>query len=96
MYSRRQVEHVIISLGMEPNYQIVVDRMNNLDIMTVKVEIPENMISDSVRRIEEQEKKISNAMHTTLGISARVKLVEPHSLPRSEGKAVRVIDNRHI
>lgn len=91
-----QVEHVIISLGMEPNYQIVVDRMNNLDIMTVKIEIPENMISDSVRRIEEQEKKISNAMHTTLGISARVKLVEPRSLPRSEGKAVRVIDNRHI
>lgn len=91
-----QVEHVILSLGMEPNYQIVVDRKNNLDIMTVNIEMSEKLFSDSVREIETQENRIKNAMHTTLGIAAVIKLVEPRSLPRSEGKAVRVIDNRHI
>lgn len=91
-----QVEHVILSLGMEPNYQIVVDRVNNLDVMTVKIEMSESMLSDSVRRVEDQENKLKAAMHDTLGISAKIKLVEPHSLPRSEGKAVRVIDNREI
>lgn len=91
-----QVEHVILSLGMEPNYQIVVDRINNLDVMTVKIEMSESMLSDSVRRLEDHENKLKAAMHDTLGISARIKLVEPHSLPRSEGKAVRVIDNREI
>lgn len=91
-----QVEHVILSLGMEPNYQIVVDRINNLDVMTVKIEMSESMLSDSVRRVEDQENMLKAAMHDTLGISAKIKLVEPHSLPRSEGKAVRVIDNREI
>lgn len=91
-----QVEHVILSLGMEPNYQIVVDRQNNLDIMTVNIEMSDSLFSDSVREVEAQEKRIKNAMHTTLGIAAVIKLVEPRSLPRSEGKAVRVIDNRHI
>lgn len=91
-----QIEHVILSLGMEPNYQIVVDRKNNLDIMTVKIEMSDTLFSDSVRVIEEQEKRIKDAMHATLGISAIIKLVEPRSLPRSDGKAVRVIDNRHI
>lgn len=91
-----QVEHVILSLGMEPNYQIVVDRINNLDVMTVKIEMPENLAFDSVRAIENQENRIKEGMQTTLGVSAKVKLVEPHSLPRSEGKAVRIIDNRQI
>ncbi len=91
-----QVEHVILSLGMEPNYQIIVDRINNLDIMKVCIEMSDDMFSDSVRHIEETEAKIKAAMQTTLGVSAVVKLVEPHSLPRSEGKAIRVIDNRKI
>ena len=91
-----QVEHVILSLGMEPNYQIIVDRINNLDIMKVCIEMSDELFSDSVRHIEETEAKIKAAMQTTLGVSAVVKLVEPHSLPRSEGKAVRVIDNRKI
>ncbi len=91
-----QVEHVIISLGIEPNYQIEVDRINNLDVMTVKIELSGSIFSDSIREIETTEKKIRAAMQTTLGVSANIKLVEPHSLPRSEGKAVRVIDNRVI
>lgn len=91
-----QVEHVILSLGMEPNYQIVVDRVNNLDVMTVKIEMPNNLAFDSVREVEKEENRIKVAMQTTLGVSAKIKLVEPRSLPRSEGKAVRVIDNRQI
>lgn len=91
-----QVEHVILSLGMEPNYQIVVDRVNNLDVMTVKIEMSDALLSDSIRKVEEQENRIKVAMQTTLGVSAKIKLVEPRSLPRSEGKAVRVIDNREI
>lgn len=91
-----QVEHVILSLGMEPNYQIVVDRINNLDVMTVKIEMSDSLFSDSVRQVEDQENRIKAAMQATLGVSAKIKLVEPRSLPRSEGKAVRVIDNRHI
>ncbi|OQA67256.1 MAG: Phenylacetate-coenzyme A ligase [Firmicutes bacterium ADurb.Bin262] len=91
-----QVEHVILSLGMEPNYQIVVERVNNLDVMTVNIEMSDSMFSDSVRRIEETERKICNALQSTLGVSASVHLSEPHSLPRSEGKAVRVIDKRKL
>jgi len=91
-----QVEHVIISLGMEPNYQIIVDRANNLDTMTVCIEMSDSMFSDSVKHIEKKEKEICGAMQSILGVSAKVRLLEPHTLPRSEGKAVRVIDNRNI
>lgn len=91
-----QVEHVILELGMEPNYQIVVDRVNNLDSMEVCIEMSEKMFSDSVKGLENVEGRIENALHATLGVSAKVRLVEPNSLPRSEGKAKRVIDNRTI
>lgn len=89
-----QVEHVILSCGIEPNYQIIVDRKNSLDTMTVKIEMNDSMFSDSVREIESVELKIKAALMSVLGVSADVMLVEPRTLPRSEGKAVRVIDNR--
>ncbi|MDR1734491.1 MAG: phenylacetate--CoA ligase [Oscillospiraceae bacterium] len=91
-----QVEHVILREGYEPNYLIEVSRQNNLDVMTVKVEMTADKFTDSVREMEALEKKLSAAMLSTLGVSAAIKLVEPRSLPRSEGKAKRVIDNRHI
>lgn len=91
-----QVEHVILSLGMEPNYQIIVDRKNNLDIMEVCIEMSQQMFSDSVKGLEGTEAKIEAALHTTLGLSAKVRLVEPNTIPRSEGKAKRVIDKRSI
>lgn len=91
-----QVEHVIIELGMEPNYVIIVNRINNLDTMEVCIEMTDSMFSDSVKGIEETERRIQNAMHSTLGIVAKIKLVEPKSLPRSEGKATRIIDNRNV
>lgn len=89
-----QVEHVLLSLGMDPNYLIVVDRKNNLDTMEVQVEMTPKLFSDTVRNLESVEREISGALHSTLNIAAKVKLVEPKTLPRSEGKAVRVIDKR--
>ena len=91
-----QVEHVLLSLGMEPNYQIVVDRVNNLDIMEIQVEMSDQMFSDKVRNLEDVEHNIAAALQSTLNIAAKIRLVEPKSLPRSEGKAKRVIDKRHI
>ncbi len=91
-----QVEHVLLSLGMEPNYQLVVDRINNLDRMEVQVEMSDAMFSDTVKDIETVERKIAEELHSTLNITAKVRLLEPHSIPRSEGKAKRVIDNRRI
>ncbi len=81
---------------MEPNYQIVVERIDNLDTMIVSVEMSDSMLSDSIRAIEETEHRISAAMQTTLGVSTRINLVEPRSLPRFEGKSKRVIDKRDI
>lgn len=91
-----QVEHVLLSLGLEPNYLIVVDRINNLDTMEVRVEMTPDMFTDTVKGVEKKEKEISQAMQNTLGIVAKIRLVEPKSIPRSEGKAVRIIDNRKI
>ena len=90
-----QVEHVLLSLGMAPNYLIVVDRKNNLDSMEIQVEMTPEMFSDTVKHLESIERKIAEAMHSTLNISAKIRLVEPKSLPRSQGKAIRVIDNRN-
>ena len=89
-----QIEHVILSLGMEPNYQIIVDRVNNSDVLTVCVEMSEAFFSDEVKKIEHKEREISASLQSMLGVSAKVRLVEPRSLPRFEGKAVRVTDNR--
>ena len=91
-----QVEHVLLSLNMEPNYQIIVDRKNNLDTMEVQVEMSDDMFSDKVRNLEDVEHNIASALQSTLNIAARIRLVEPKSLPRSEGKAKRVIDNRQV
>ena len=91
-----QVEHVLLSLNMEPNYQIIVDRKNNLDTMEVQVEMSDQMFSDKVRNLEDVEHNIAAALQSTLNIAAKIRLVEPKSLPRSEGKAKRVIVKRHI
>lgn len=91
-----QVEHVLLSLNMDPNYLIVVDRAGNLDTMEVQVEMSQQDFSDTVKNLESLEHRIASALQSTLNISAKVRLVEPKSLPRSEGKAVRVIDNRKL
>lgn len=91
-----QVEEVLINQGMPANYQLIVDRVNNSDTMEVKVEMTPEMFSDTVSAIAKKEKEIVNALKSMLGIYAKVTLVEPKSIARSEGKAVRVIDNRKI
>ncbi len=92
-----QVESVLLSLGQTaPHYLLIVDRVGNLDTLEIQVEMSNEMFSDAVRYIEEQERKIRAAVEATLGISAKVRLVEPKSIARSEGKAKRVIDNRKV
>ena len=92
-----QVESVLLEIGeTEPHYQLVVTREGSLDMLEIQVEVSERMFSDKVRRLEELEKKIDAKIESILGISAKVRLVEPKSIPRSEGKAKRVIDKRQI
>ena len=91
-----QVEEVLIKQGMPANYQLIVDRVNNSDTMEVRVEMTPEMFSDTVSSIEKKEKEIVSALKSMLGIYAKVKLVEPKSITRSEGKAVRIIDKRKI
>ncbi len=92
-----QVESVLLSLGQTaPHYMLIVDRVDNLDTLEIQVEMSEQMFSDAVRHIEEQERRIRAAVESTLGIAAKVRLVEPKTIQRSEGKAKRVIDKRKI
>ena len=91
-----QVEHVLLELGMDPNYLILVDRKNNHDTMEVQVEMSPALFSDTVRDLESIEQRIEGALQSTLNVHAKVRLMEPGSLPRSEGKAKRVIDNRQL
>jgi phenylacetate-CoA ligase len=92
-----QIEEVLIAIeGTEPHYQIVVDRVENLDELTILVEMNEKLLSDEIKELERVEMKIRNEIESVLGIKVEVKLVEPKSITRSEGKAKRVIDNRNI
>ncbi len=92
-----QIETVLMqSDGLTPHYQLVVDREGTLDVLTVMVEVGEGMFSDEVKQLQATERKISKNIKELLGVSATVKLVEPKGIARSQGKAVRVIDNREI
>lgn len=92
-----QIETVLLQIGgTAPHYQIIVDRIDNLDILEIQVEIAGNFFSDEVRKLETLEKKIRSEVESALGISAKIKLVEPKTLERSEGKAKRVVDKRNI
>ncbi len=90
-----QVESVLLTIKeVAPYYQLVVDRINNLDTLEVRVEINEQLFSDSVKEISSVESEIRRKLDSVLGISAKVTLVEPFAIERSEGKAKRVIDKR--
>ena len=91
-----QVETVLIEHGYSPNYQLVVDRVNNSDTLDINVEMNPDMFSDNLGEITAREKELVNALKGFLGIYTRVHLVAPKSIPRSEGKAVRLIDKRKI
>jgi phenylacetate-CoA ligase len=92
-----QIESVLMEMdAAEPHYQLLVDREDNLDTLTVLLEVGEGIFSDEVKHLQDRERKIAKNIKDYLGVSARVKLVEPKTIARSEGKAVRVIDNRKI
>ena len=91
-----QIETVLLKEGYTPNYQIVVDRVNNSDTFDILVEMDEAMFADTVSVITGREKALVAAMRAMLGIGPTVHLVAPHSIQRSEGKAVRVIDKRKL
>jgi phenylacetate-CoA ligase len=91
-----QIETVLLNQGYPANYQIVVGRVNNTDTLDVQVEMTPEMFTDNVGEIEDRQKELVNALKSMLGIKAKVSLVAPKTIARSEGKAVRVIDNRKI
>jgi phenylacetate-CoA ligase len=92
-----QIESVLLSLGeTSPHYQLIVERKDHLDVLTVMVEISEDMFSDEVRRLELLERKIQTELASVLKVTAKVRLVAAKTLERSEGKAKRVIDNREF
>lgn len=91
-----QIESVLLEIKeVTPNYQLIVDRKGQLDTLDILVEMSADMPFDAVRMVEEKENHIQNAVESVLGIAANVKIVEPKTIGRSEGKAKRVIDKRN-
>ena len=92
-----QIEAALVDVKeVTPHYMMIVDRVNNLDTLEVQVEIAEKYYTDEIRAIEALTKKIAHVIQQALGINAKVKIVEPKTLVRSEGKAVHVIDKRKL
>ncbi len=92
-----QIETVLLEINeTKPHYLLIVDRVNNLDVLEVWVEVDGQLFSDEIRKLEELKKKIQHNIESVLGINASVKLVEPKTIERSEGKAKRVIDKRKL
>lgn len=90
-----QIESVLMELEyVAPHYMIYVDRINNLDVMEVQVEMTPGLFSDTVRGLQEKERQMKKKIEDTLGISVNVRLVEPHAIERTEGKGKHVIDRR--
>ncbi len=91
-----QIETVLLNHGYAANYQIVVDRVNHSDTLEVRVEMTPEMFTDNLGQIDKRQKELVAGLRSMLGLAAKVTLVAPKSIVRSEGKAVRIIDNRKI
>ena len=92
-----QIESALMQIeGLEPHYQLIVDRKNNLDTIEVQVEVNEKIFSDEVKRLEIIEKRVVHDIKEMFGVSCKCTLVEPKTIQRSEGKAQRVIDKRKL
>ncbi|MBE7032692.1 MAG: phenylacetate--CoA ligase [Ruminococcaceae bacterium] len=91
-----QIEEVLLAKGLTSNYQIIVDRQGTSDSIEVRVEMTPDLFSDKINELSKIEKEITDALKSMIGIYAVVKIVEPKSIVRSEGKAVRVIDKRKL
>jgi phenylacetate-CoA ligase len=92
-----QIESVLVSVkGVAPFYMLVVDRVNSTDTLEVQVELDEGYMTDTVGDLEKIRREIAEKIKSVVGISAKITLVSAKTLPRSEGKAKRVIDNRKL
>lgn len=91
-----QIETVLLQQGYTPNYQIVVDRVSSTDTFDIYVEITADQFSDTVRAVSAKEAGLAGAMKAMLGINPKIHLVQPKTIARSEGKAVRVVDKRKL
>jgi phenylacetate-CoA ligase len=92
-----QIEAVLLEMSeASPHYQLVVDRENNLDSLEIMVEIDDQFWSDEIRALENLRRQIQHNIASALGLTAKITLVEPHTIERSEGKARRVIDKRKL
>jgi phenylacetate-CoA ligase len=94
-----QIESLLMAIeGLEPHYQLIVEREGTLDTLEVQVEVSEKIFAEGgeVKRLQEIERRLVKDLKEFLGVTAKVKLVEPETLARSDGKASRVIDRRRI
>lgn len=92
-----QIESVLMQIeGISPHYQIIVERQAGLDMLEVQVEVSDEMFSDRIKALEETRELITSEIESYLGLGVKVMLVEPRTIPHSEGKAVRVVDKREI
>ncbi len=91
-----QIETVLLNQGYPANYQIIVGRVNNTDTLEVQVEMTAEMFTDSMAEITDRQRRLVEGLRSMLGLTAKVSLVAPKSIARSEGKAKRVIDNRKL
>ena len=91
-----QIEAAIMNVkGVSPHYMIYVDRVNNLDVIEIQIELDADITLDKVKDVEIIKKKVETEVNSYIGLSARIKLCESGTIARSEGKAVRVIDKRN-
>jgi phenylacetate-CoA ligase len=92
-----QIESALLSVeGVAPHYQIIIDRERHLDDIEIRVEVSEAVFSDEIKGLEQLEARVRTEITSTLGIAAKIRLVEPRSIARTEGKAKRVIDRREL
>lgn len=92
-----QVEAALVDIKeVTPHYMIIVDRVNNLDTLEIQVEIDEKYFTDEIKGLESLTAKIAHTINQALGLNAKIRIVEPQTLSRSEGKAVHVIDKRKL
>lgn len=90
-----QIESVLFNIkGVEPHYQLIINREGNLDTLEVQVEVNEQTFSDEIKNLQILSNRIRHSIKEMLGVTCQVRLVEPKTIVRSEGKAKRVIDNR--
>ncbi|MFO7728722.1 MAG: phenylacetate--CoA ligase, partial [Desulfonatronovibrio sp.] len=92
-----QIESILLETeGLSPHYQLIIDRKGSMDILEVQVEVDEKLFSDEIKHLQNMEKKIMAHIKEFLGVTAKITMVEPRTIARSEGKAQRIFDKRNL